>query len=216
MTHECFKKPRFEFRVTDARNFLCFDVTERISPDWFGRIFCNGGAFVKGIPGFIDINVNISTAPQLYVYICALGYGGGWRVHILTFRDRAELEGDIKYADEDPRIAAVKRLKDRLSKRNDEEEQATVYRMNLQVAANPDGEMILVMDPIGGDRMRARGNGNLRIEYESANDEMKMFASYALTQGSYNFTLQDIIIKGFHDKAWQLDSVSRRPACGHS
>ena len=76
----------------------------------------------------------------------------------------------------------MKRLKDRLSKRNDEEEQATVYRMNLQVAANPDGEMILVMDPIGGDRMRARGNGNLRIEYESANDEMKMFGSYALTQ----------------------------------
>ena len=91
----------------------------------------------------------------------------------------------------------MKRLKDRLSKRNDEEEQATVYRMNLQVAANPDGEMILVMDPIGGDRMRARGNGNLRIEYESANDEMKMFGSYALTQGSYNFTLQDIIIKDF-------------------
>ena len=58
------KKPRFEFRVTDARNFLCFDVTERISPDWFGRIFCNGGAFVKGIPGFIDINANISTAPN--------------------------------------------------------------------------------------------------------------------------------------------------------
>lgn len=197
VTHECFKKPRFEFRVTDARNFLCFDVTERISPDWFGRIFCNGGAFVKGIPGFIDINVNISTAPNsTFTFVLSDTEAAG-EYTFLTFRDRAELEGDIKYADEDPRIAAVKRLKDRLSKRNDEEEQATVYRMNLQVAANPDGEMILVMDPIGGDRMRARGNGNLRIEYESANDEMKMFGSYALTQGSYNFTLQDIIIKDF-------------------
>ena len=197
VTHECFKKPRFEFRVTDARNFLCFDVTERISPDWFGRIFCNGGAFVKGIPGFIDINVNISTAPNsTFTFVLSDTEAAG-EYTFLTFRDRAELDGDIKYAGEDPRIAAVKRLKDRLSKRNDEEEQATVYRMNLQVAANPDGEMILVMDPIGGDRMRARGNGNLRIEYESANDEMKMFGSYALTQGSYNFTLQDIIIKDF-------------------
>ncbi len=53
------------------------------------------------------------------------------------------------------------------------------------------------MDPVGGDRIKARGNGNLRIEYTSADDDMRMFGTYTLAQGSYNFTLQDIIIKDF-------------------
>ena len=89
VTHECFKKPRFEFRVTDARNFLCFDVTERISPDWFGRIFCNGGAFVKGIPGFIDINVNISTAPNsTFTFVLSDTEAAG-EYTFLTYRHKA-------------------------------------------------------------------------------------------------------------------------------
>ncbi len=53
------------------------------------------------------------------------------------------------------------------------------------------------MDPVGGDRIKARGNGNLRIEYNSADEDMRMFGTYTLSQGSYNFTLQDIIIKDF-------------------
>jgi hypothetical protein len=61
--------------------------------------------------------------------------------------------------------------------------------------------MVLVMDPAGGDKIKARGNGNLRMEYSSADEELKMFGTYTLTQGSYNFTLQDIIIKDFTIKS---------------
>ena len=55
------------------------------------------------------------------------------------------------------------------------------------------------MDPEGGDRIRATGNGNMQIKYSSS-DEMKMFGSYTVDQGRYNFTLQDIIIREFNIK----------------
>ena len=53
------------------------------------------------------------------------------------------------------------------------------------------------MDPVSGDKIRARGNGNMRLLYISTNDDLRMFGTYTLTQGTYNFTLQDIIIKDF-------------------
>lgn len=197
VTHKCFKEPEFEFRISQARNFLCFDVNEKINPVWFGKIFCNGMALIKGVPGFIDVNVDISTAPKSEFTFVLSDTEAADEYTFMTFNDRDAMKGELLLAVEDPRAASIKRLKEHYEKLRQEEDNPSVYRVNLQVEANPNGEMILVMDPDGGDRMKARGNGNLRIEYNSADDEMLMYGTYTLTQGSYNFTLQDIIIKDF-------------------
>lgn len=197
VTHKCFKEPEFEFNVTDARNFLCFDINEKLSPDWYGRIFCNGVAHIKGVPGFIDINVDMATAPQSTFTFVLSDTEAADEYTFMTFHDRDQLKGELLLSVEDPQKAAIKRLKEYYARLNREESTPTLYRINLQVNATPDGELILVMDPVGGDRIKARGNGNLRIEYNSADEDMRMFGTYTLSQGSYNFTLQDIIIKDF-------------------
>lgn len=200
VTHKCFKEPEFEFNIFDARNFLCYDVTEKINPIWYGHVFCNGGAVVKGVPGFIDMNVNISTAPQSSFTFVLSDTEAAEEYTFLSFHDRDEIKGNLLLSVEDPQTANIRRLKDYYERLNRQEESASVYRMNLLVDVNPQAEMILVMDPIGGDRIRARGNGNLRMEYNSADEDLKMFGTYTLTQGNYNFTLQDIIIKDFSIK----------------
>ncbi len=197
VTHECFKRPEFEFRVSNARNFLCFDVTKNINPVWFGKVFCNGMALIKGVPGFIDVNVDISTAPKSEFHFVLSDTEAADEYTFMTFNDRDALTGDLLLSVEDPRAASIKRLKEHYERLRREEENPSVYRVNLQVEANPNGEMVLVLDPEGGDQMKARGNGNLRIEYNSTNDDMLMYGTYTLTQGSYNFTLQDIIKKDF-------------------
>jgi hypothetical protein len=53
------------------------------------------------------------------------------------------------------------------------------------------------MDPVGGDKIRAYGSGHLRMDYNAMNNDLKMYGTYSLDQGAYNFTLQDIIIKDF-------------------
>ena len=53
------------------------------------------------------------------------------------------------------------------------------------------------MDPVGGDRIKAYGAGSLRMTYDSANEDLRMFGAYTLQRGYYNFTLQDIILKDF-------------------
>lgn len=197
VTHKCFKEPEFEFRVTNARNLMCYDVTDRINPDWYGRIFCNGSAFVKGVPGFVDINVNMATAAgSTFTFVLSDTEAAG-EYTFLSFHDRNELKGDLLLNLEDPQEAALRQLKERIRKEKEQEQGSSVYRINLQVDATPQAELILVMDPAGGDRIKARGEGSLRMEYNSTDEDLRMFGTYSLTQGSYNFTLQDIIIKDF-------------------
>ncbi len=53
------------------------------------------------------------------------------------------------------------------------------------------------MDPVGGDKIRAHGSGAMQIGYSSDSDEMTMYGKYTLSDGMYNFTLQDLILKDF-------------------
>jgi hypothetical protein len=69
--------------------------------------------------------------------------------------------------------------------------------MNFQVDVTPAAKVILVMDPIGGDEIKAYGSGNLRMTYASQGNDLRMYGSYTIDRGSYNFTLQDIIVKDF-------------------
>lgn len=197
VTHKYFKEPEFEFRVSDAHDFLCFNITEKINPVWYGTVYCNGGALVKGVPGFIDMNINISTAPKSEFTFVLTDSEAADDYTFMTFHDRDAITGDLLLSVEDPHAAAIKRMREYFASLQQQDDNPSVYRINLQLDANPNGEMILVMDPEGGDRIRARGDGNLRIEYNSADDDMRMFGTYTLSQGNYNFTLQDIIIKDF-------------------
>ena len=110
----------------------------------------------------------------------------------VTFTDRRKAE---RLAQEEASKPAFLQKK----QADDSQDAASVYHINLLVNANPDIALTMVMDPEGGDRIRCTGNGNMRIEYDSA-DGMKMFGSYTADEGRYNFTLQDIIVREFRLK----------------
>ena len=84
-------------------------------------------------------------------------------------------------------------------------------RFNSLMKATPEAQLILVMDPVGGDKIKANGTGNLRMDYGSANEDLRMYGKYTLDKGSYNFTLQDIIIKDFIIKQGSTISFNGDP-----
>ena len=71
-----------------------------------------------------------------------------------------------------------------------------LLNINLQIDATPDITMQLVMDPATGDIIKANGTGAMRIEYNTLSD-MKMYGTYTLEKGNYNFNLQDLITRDF-------------------
>lgn len=209
VTHKFFKEPGFDFAITNARNFLSYDVTSAINPDWYGRIFGNGSAFVKGEPGVVNISVDMTTAPKSTFTFVLSDLEEASEYSFITFRDRQLLAIKDSIAAIDPTPQIVKELKNRI--KQSEEGEPSVYNMNFLIGVTPQATINLVMDPIGGDRIRANGSGNLKMDYGSANEDLRMYGKYTLDRGSYNFTLQDIIIKDFTIKPGSSISFNGDP-----
>ncbi|MCH5319024.1 MAG: translocation/assembly module TamB domain-containing protein [Paramuribaculum sp.] len=193
--HEYFKQPRFEFKITDAQDLLVYDIKDSPEARWYGKIYGNGSALVTGYPGTVNIGVNMSTAPRSSFTFVLSDAEEAYEYNFITFRDRDQAKKDsIKALNAPPPI--IKELKDRISQSEDQGT-GSVYNMNISVDVNPSANVTIVMDPVGGDKIRANGEGHIRMTYESANEDFKMYGAYTLDRGDYNFTLQDIIIKDF-------------------
>ena len=193
--HTFFKAPTFKFDITDAHNFLSYNVTSKQNPDWYGTIYGNGGASVTGWPGVVNINVDMSTAPRSTFTFVLSDRLDAEDYSFLTFRDVTpdSLKTNTKGGDDTPLI--VKTLKEAIASNIADE--PSQYNMDIAVNVTPDARITLVMDPAGGDEIKAVGAGNLHMAYHSANNDLNMWGKYTVQSGSYRFTLQDIIIKDF-------------------
>lgn len=194
VTHNYFHDPTFKFNITDATNLLVYDVGEHDTEDpWYGRIYGTGSATVTGVPGKIDIGVKMRTAPKSTFTFVLSDAEQSVEYDFITLRDRDRAKKD-SIAALDPTPLIVKQLRDRINRQ--EQGAPTVYAMEFIVDITPEATLNLIMDPIGGDKITAHGSGHLRMNYAS-DGELEMYGEYTLNKGSYNFTLQDIIIKDF-------------------
>lgn len=195
LTHKFFKEPSFEFVVSDAKQLLVYDMPESANGRYYGTVFGNGEAAVKGRPGYVDIDINISTAPKSTFTFVLTNAKEATEYNFITFRDRDHTKKALESIDlEIPQ--SVKQLKQLLDK-NAEQHSSSAYDIQIAVDVNDNALINLVMDPVSGDKISAYGNGNLRLDYNSKADDLRMFGKYSLTRGNYNFTLQEIIIKDF-------------------
>ncbi len=195
LKHNSFHDPVFNFSITNARNLLCYDTNASINPIWYGQVYGNGSAFVTGEPGVVDIKVNMQSAPKSTFTFVLSDAQQASEYNFITFVDRNKPEVEVDTVVEVDTIPEV--VKQYTAKAKVEEQgPPTRYSIDLQGDITPDAQLVIVMDPVGGDRIKATGRGNLRLTYNN-NDEMTMFGKYTLDKGSYNFTLQDIIIKDF-------------------
>ncbi len=68
--------------------------------------------------------------------------------------------------------------------------------MRLNIEATPDAEIQLIFDERAGDIIRGKGRGLVTLEI-APTGEFQMFGRYEITEGSYLFTLQNLINKQF-------------------
>ncbi len=193
--HTFFKEPVFTFNISDARDFLSFNGTPKQNPDWYGTIYGNGRASIKGRPGVVDINVDMSTAAgSTFTFVLSDRLDADDYTFI-SFRDVTPPSPRDSITDLDDTPEAVREYQARMNTLNTDAPSA--YNMDIHVDITPQARMTLVMDPVGGDEIKASGSGSLRLVYKSLDNELNMWGSYTLDHGNYNFTLQDIIIKDF-------------------
>ena len=197
--HKCFHLPDFEFRVTQADRLLVYDVPSKLSPDWYGRVFGTGSALVTGKPGLVNIDVNMRTTDGSTFTFVLSDNEEADDYTFISFRDKTPktVRDSIMAAAAEDLPPAVLEYRERMRAKAAMKDRPTDYNMNIQVDITPQARVILVMDPVGGDEIKANGKGNLRMTYNNSGNELHMYGNYIIDHGSYNFTLQDIIRKDF-------------------
>lgn len=178
---------RFSFGVN---NFLVMNTTE--SPDFpfFGTVYGTGNATIAGnMSEGVTIDVAMTTNRNTtFTYI---------KDNVTT----AVSNQFIRFVDKTPRrvthdVALSDYEMAQQEIRTEEEAPPADIRLNLLIDATPEATMRIIMDPIAGDYISARGSGNIRTEFFNKGD-VKMFGNYRIDQGVYKFSLQEVIRKDF-------------------
>lgn len=198
--HEYFHNPRFDFTFTNARDFLVYDTNAAINPIWYGTIYGNGTGSMHGVPGFIDIKVDMTTAPRSTFTFVLSDTEEAESFEFLTFTDKrkealeaARVEGHVA---EDTRPWYVREFEEKMNSGGSHADTPTRYAMDIRVTATPSSDLTIVMDPVAGDKIKANGEGALRMSYNSEG-ELDLYGTYTISKGSYNFTMQDVIVRDF-------------------
>ncbi len=192
ITHRYFHDPSFEFKLTDAKGLLGYDTNARINPDWYGRVFVDGNATIKGRPGLVHVLVDVSTAPGSVFNYVLNDTEAAEEYSFLTFSDRRKKLVELEKPDTIPEF--VKAFRKQVVNNSG---RPSIFAIDLRVSVNPTAQLIIVMDPKAGDKITALGYGSMQIAYDSESDNMQMYGKYTIEEGNYNFTLQDLIIRDF-------------------
>ena len=196
LTHRYFNDAAFEFRVTDAKNFLCYDVKENNKQPWFGQFYGNGMAKIAGYPGIVDISANMVTAQGTDFNFVLSDMTNASEYTFITFRDKTPPEVLKALHPEEPDTVPYF-LKEMHKEISQPEGPPTNFAMNFNIDITPEASLNIIMDPVGGDKIKSRGTGNVSLSYDSSSEDLRMYGTYNIDEGSYNFTLQDIIRKTF-------------------
>jgi hypothetical protein len=68
--------------------------------------------------------------------------------------------------------------------------------VDLDLTANPLAQIDVILDPLTGDIIKAKGNGRLRI-HAGTNEALTINGRYSIQSGSYDFNFQSFIRKPF-------------------
>ncbi|MDE6682666.1 MAG: hypothetical protein K2J87_04500, partial [Muribaculaceae bacterium] len=149
--HTYFHDPEFEFKVSDARGLLCYDTNSSINPDWYGTIYASGKGSLRGRPGIVAMEMDMTTgAKSDFTFVLsdtqtALDYT------FLTFSDK-------KKEEEESAVIVEESFEEKfLKKKNEEVSLPTIFMMDLRATVTPEAKLNLIMDPNAGDKITARG-----------------------------------------------------------
>ncbi|MGN0036032.1 MAG: translocation/assembly module TamB domain-containing protein [Bacteroidaceae bacterium] len=185
LRHRHFKNLNYRFLI-DMDNMLAFSTSESPDMPFYGTVYATGHALLDGGSNGLNVDVSMQTRP------------GSRFTYLLRSATSAANNQFITFVDKTPR-RATDSIRLQLLR-----PEAVVppappidIRLNLQVDATPDGLMQIVMDPAAGDNLSGRGSGNIRVEYFNKGD-VKLFGTYHINQGTYKFSLQEVIRKDFN------------------
>ena len=171
--------PAIDMRMK-AENMMVLNTRASDNEYFYGQAFATGAVAMKGPLTELTMNITARTDPHTSITLP------------LTESRGESIETDFIHF-VNPHQEKKKKYPVRREKRAP---RPGGLQLNLDLNVTPDAEVTLLFDPAAGGTLYGRGHGNLRMEVDR-NGDFKLFGEYIIDEGTYRFTLQNVINKRF-------------------
>ena len=183
--HRYMKNFTFDLQV-EADNILAYDFPRpEAVASIGGTVWADGTATLRGRPGEVVIDCDVTPAPGSVFYYNAAGPDAISQQRFITWGDELRAEGAES---RDVASGGVKATPNA--------QPTSDLRMNLRINATPDAYLRILMDQHSGDAISLAGDGVLRAAYYNKG-AFQLFGTYNVDRGTYGMTIQNIIKKNF-------------------
>ncbi len=178
-----FKDIEYDVTIA-ASNMLVYNAQERHNPLIYGTVYGSGTARIHGNEKIVNVDANLETKDKTVVSLNFMGSSTASEYDFITFIDRDHLAGADTLA-----VDSVYRPSFWTNETAD-------INLDFQLRVNSEANIEIIMDPSAGDKIKGFGSGDMHVEWSNRSD-LRMYGDFYITQGSYNFSLQQLIHKDF-------------------
>lgn len=198
ITHTNFSNFAYDFFIT-TKKILSINTTPKISPMNYGKAFGRGDVNLRGGKGENFVNVVATNLENSKYTISVEGRSDIKDNDFITFVSHKQKQGDKEYS--------IKKIKAEELKNN----QNSKTTVNLNLTITPVADLQIILDPKIGDALKAKGNAQVNIEMTPT--KLNMFGDFIIDEGTFSFSLQDIMNKRLKilqgsTVSWQGDPIN--------
>ncbi len=170
------------------RKMLVLDTSDKDNDLFYGHIYASGQALIRGDKMGVKMMVNASTEDNSTFSMPLSGSTNVSKADFVTFLS----------ADQPDTTDYLVRRRLMFERRNRQKEKISgSMDIDLSLNVHPNVDFQLVIDPQAGDQISGKGEGLLNIRVNPRDNIFEMLGDYVIQEGSYLFTLQNVINKKF-------------------
>ena len=174
----------YDVRVA-PRQMMVLNTTPQDNDSFYGKVYATGSARISGDKGLVKMDIAATTDDRSSFFMPLSSKSNISSADFVTFREPAR-------ADTVDNLARKKMMFER--KRQQKSDAGSRMDISLALNVRPGVEVELT---VSGNTLRARGDGTLNLQINPRSNVFEMYGDYTITEGSYLFTLQNIINKRF-------------------
>lgn len=170
------------------KELMVLNTTSKDNDLFYGRIFASGSATIAGSKGGVKMDIVATTEGDSEFYMPLSGQSNAKTADFVTFVTPEQIDTTD--------YLVRKKL---LFQQQGRKKEAAGSTMDITIALNVQDNTAfqLVIDPTVGSALKGRGNGMLNLHINPGNGIFNMYGDYTLIEGSFLFSLQNIITKKF-------------------
>jgi autotransporter translocation and assembly factor TamB len=166
-----FKNMRFDFDLT-TNKMLLLDTRLTDNQNFYGRAVGRASLAIRGPEDNIQMNITGEMNDTSHIFIPTSNAKESGEAGFIVFRQPGKEVKSVSVA-------------------------GTNVTVDLDITATNKADIDLILDPLAGDILKAKGNGRLRI-HAGTSDKVTMNGRYNVEQGDYLFNFQSLIRKPFY------------------